>query len=112
MSGGDGVGARVAWLLVVAKQTNKPITLVCNYSGLGTGTQLTWSGSEGSCPMSPWHITSVLHVSQGQGSRVLDAFVGLNFGVKIMVNKACCLLFIIIDSLSTVPKPKNQKVLH
>ena len=77
VSGGDGAGSRVDWLLVVAKQTNKPITLVCNYSGLGTGTQLTRSGSEGSCPMSPWHITSVLHVSQGQGRRVLDAFVGV-----------------------------------
>ena len=83
VSGGDGAGSRVDWLLVVAKQTNKPITLVCNY----TGTQLTRSGSEGSCPMSPWHITSVLHVSQGQGRRVLDAFVGLKLGVKIIVNK-------------------------
>ena len=86
MSGGDGAGSRVDWLLVVAKQTNKPITLVCNY----TGTQLTRSGSEGSCPMSPWHITSVLHVSQGQGRRVLDAFVGLKLGVKIIANKPVC----------------------
>ena len=64
-------GCRVDWLLVVAKQTNKPITLVCNYSGLGSGTQLTRSGSEGA--MSPCHITYILHVSQGQGRRELDA---------------------------------------
>ena len=58
MSGGDGAGSRLDWLLVVAKQTNKPITLVCNYSGLGTGTQLTRSGSEGSCH----HVTMAHHI--------------------------------------------------
>ena len=51
-------GCRVDWLLVVAKQTNKPITLVCNYSGLGTGTQLTRSGSEGAMS----HVTMSHHV--------------------------------------------------
>ena len=54
VSGGDGAGSRVDWLLVVAKQTNKPITLVCNY----TGTQLTWSGSEGAMS----HVTMAHHI--------------------------------------------------
>ena len=73
-------------MLVVAKQTNKPITLVCNYSGLGTGTQLTRSGSEGA--MSPCHhVTShtyYMSVRDREGGSWM-LMVSHSLGVKIII---------------------------
>ena len=81
-------GCRVDWLLVVAKQTNKPITLVCNYSGLGTGTQLTRSGSEGAMS----HVTMSHHVQCTYYMSVRDReggswmlMVSHRLGVKIII---------------------------
>ena len=76
-------GCRVDWLLVVAKQTNKPITLVCNYSGLGTGTQLTRSGSEGAMS----HVTShtyYMSVRDREGGSWM-LMVSHRLGVKIII---------------------------